>query len=277
MNTNNIDLFIPLVEYTQKYNAKTTYLNVWQLYMYKTYTSFCKHPSILTYMTGIKGANKLGQHAMLFKGVSTDILFSPELLEAYNNCEYKYFSVLLAVTHDGIIASHVNVLIIDKSKRTIYHFEPHGEIKYVDFSILKHKLNRYFPGFKYYPSTGLGPQALEEMYRMSEDIVLQHESGYCQIWCLLFIHLCFNHPNINPYQIIQNLSNENNVVELHFMLMKYLAFIMEIRYQYDSILSHVNDIVTNDNNFICPECQIQLDSYGFYVNHLAEHAFVALP
>ena len=124
------------------------------------------------------------------------------LAQDIQTCSRKYGNqfILFPFSHrreeKGISSSHSGFIFIDREKKTIERFEPHGDFREWDVSYLndyfKTYLGKLMPGYKYIPPSEfcpvLGPQPYAEQ---KEDITScpSAESGYCTVFSLIFAHL----------------------------------------------------------------------------------------
>jgi hypothetical protein len=114
----------------------------------------------------------------------------------------KYVFVFIHLYNKSI--SHANVLIFDKEKKIIIHFEPHGKL-YSYIGKLYETLEKYFKkelkGFKYIPpSKYLPDDAYQSMYNGQNlyNRKVGDFKGYCAAWCFWFIELYINN---NKYDL----------------------------------------------------------------------------
>jgi hypothetical protein len=131
-------------------------------------------------------------------------LMTPQMGEAI---EYifkfkRYVFVFIHIYNNYI--SHANVLIFDRDKKIIIHFEPHGKIySYVGklYETLEDIFKKELKNFKYIPPLKyLEIKAYQSMYdeqdmynRKTGDV-----KGYCGAWCFWFIELYINN---NKYEL----------------------------------------------------------------------------
>jgi hypothetical protein len=108
----------------------------------------------------------------------------------------KYVFIILCLYNDFL--SHENVLIFDRDKKLIIHFEPHGKMNsYVGklYETLKNIFKKELKGFKYIaPLEYLPIDAYQSMYDNGAiyDTKVGDRKGYCSAWCFWFIELYIN-------------------------------------------------------------------------------------
>jgi ankyrin repeat protein len=108
----------------------------------------------------------------------------------------KYVFIILGIYNQFIY--HANVLIFDRDKKLIVHFEPHGKLNsYVGklYETLKNYFKKELKNFKYIaPIEYLPIDAFQSMYNNSSpyDSKVGDPKGYCCAWCFWFIELYIN-------------------------------------------------------------------------------------
>jgi hypothetical protein len=124
-------------------------------------------------------------------------IISPKIGEAIQNIFKfkKYVFIDIHILNQFI--SHGNVLIFDRDKKLIVHFEPHGKIiSYVGklYETLKNFFKKELKDFKYItPIEYLPLDAYQSMYDgESLYITKVGDQGYCCAWCFWFIELYIN-------------------------------------------------------------------------------------
>jgi ankyrin repeat protein len=138
-------------------------------------------------------------------------LLSPNIGEAikYTFKFKKYVFVFIHIYNEYI--SHANVLIFDRDKKLIIHFEPHGKIySYVGklYETMKKIFKKELKGFKYIaPLDFLPSTAYQSLYDGSfiYDKKVGDLKGYCGAWCFWFIELYINN---NKY-VLKSLVNKS--------------------------------------------------------------------
>ena len=124
-------------------------------------------------------------------------LITPKIGEAIQNIfKFKKYVFIIIHIYNQFI-SHANVLIFDRDKKLIVHFEPHGKIiSYVGklYETLKNFFKKELKDFKYItPIEYLPSDAYQSMYDgESLYITKVGDQGYCCAWCFWFIELYIN-------------------------------------------------------------------------------------
>ena len=124
-------------------------------------------------------------------------VISPKIGEAIQNI-FKFKKYVFIDIHIlNQFMSHGNVLIFDRDKKLIVHFEPHGKIiSYVGklYETLKNIFKKELKGFKYItPIEYLPIDAYQSMYDGGSQYISKvGDLGYCCAWCFWFIELYIN-------------------------------------------------------------------------------------
>lgn len=121
---------------------------------------------------------------------------------------------------------HVNAVILDRRKRTVERFEPHGHIR---FSDSQKRLDKQFLRFlrkldidyKYLSSKALssaqhGPQIVQKHLPM--------QGGYCTVWSLMYIHARMTSPDQCPQEVFMDLCR-GSPLEILMRVASYLNVI----------------------------------------------------
>jgi ankyrin repeat protein len=113
----------------------------------------------------------------------------------------KYVFIIIHIYNEFL--SHANVLIFDRDKKLIIHFEPHGKSNsYVGklYETLKNIFIKELKSFKYIsPIEYLPKDAYQLMYNgVSPYISKVGDIGFCCAWCFWFIELYINN---NKYDL----------------------------------------------------------------------------
>jgi hypothetical protein len=114
----------------------------------------------------------------------------------------RYVFVFIHLYNEYI--SHANVLIFDRDKKIIIHFEPHGKIySYVGklYETLEKIFEKELKNFKYIrPLKYLEINSYQSMYNESDNYNRKagDVKGYCGAWCFWFIELYINN---NKYEL----------------------------------------------------------------------------
>jgi hypothetical protein len=140
----------------------------------------------------------------IFWADENNYLISPNIGEAikYIFKFKKYVFIIIHIYNQYL--SHANVLIFDRDKKLIIHFEPHGKIySYVGklYETLKNIFKKELKGFKYIaPLEYLPKDAYQSMYdnEYTYNKKVGDLKGYCGAWSFWFIELYINN---NKYDL----------------------------------------------------------------------------
>jgi hypothetical protein len=134
----------------------------------------------------------------IFWADENNFVISSKIGEAIENIfKFKKY-VFIHIYIFNQFMCHGNVLIFDRDKKLIIHFEPHGEItNYVGklYETLKNIFIKELKSFKYItPMEYLPKDAYQTMdgYGRSLYISKVGDQGYCSAWCFWFIELYIN-------------------------------------------------------------------------------------
>jgi hypothetical protein len=142
-------------------------------------------------------------HFRIFWADENNYIISPKIGEAIRNIFKfkKYVFIILGISNQFL--GHANVLIFDRDKKLIIHFEPHGKINsYVGklYETLKNIFKKELKGFKYIaPIEYLPLDTYQSMYDSESPYISKvGDQGYCSVWCFWFIELYINN---NKYDL----------------------------------------------------------------------------
>jgi hypothetical protein len=164
----------------------------------------------------------------------------------------KYVFVIIHIYNQYL--SHANVLIFDRDKKLIIHFEPHGKIySYVGklYETLKNIFKKELKGFKYIaPLEYLPKDAYQSMY--DNEYVYNKKvgdlKGYCGAWSFWFIELYIN----------------NNKYDLKTLVNKSIKKLINTKYTFiDHIRNYANYL--NEKN---TELLLAYDIPNHYINNV---------
>jgi len=137
-------------------------------------------------------------HFRIYWADEKNYIISPKIGEAIQNIfKFKKYVFIILLIYNEFL-SHANVLIFDRDKKIIIHFEPHGKIScYVGklYETLKNIFKKELKGFKYIaPMEYLPIDAYQSMYDNGAiyDTKVGDRKGYCSAWCFWFIELYIN-------------------------------------------------------------------------------------
>lgn len=183
-------------------------------------------------------------------------LITPNIGEAikYTFKFKKYVFIFIHIYNKNL--SHANVLIFDRDKKIIIHYEPHGKLySYIGklYETLKNHFKKELKGFKYYaPLQYLPVVAYQSMYdgQYIYNRKVGDFKGYCGAWCFWFIELYIN----------------NNKYDLKSLINKSIKKLINTRYSFfDHIRNYANYL--NDKN-----TELLL-SYGIPHNYINNESY----
>jgi len=144
---------------------------------------------------------------------------SPQFKKDINDCfiKLKRFIVIPVIILYKNNITHINVVIVDKQKKTIERFDPQGTAKkyyltdeiYFNYNIINsiefdkqlyHIFKKFLPNYNYIDTDfiGLGPQHREKLigYKWKKKNNKWHRSlGYCGTWTLWYVDLRLSFPD----------------------------------------------------------------------------------
>ena len=124
-------------------------------------------------------------------------IITPQIGEAIQNIfKFKKYVFIYIHIYNQFL-SHANVLIFDRDKKIIIHFEPHGKLtSYVGklYETLKNIFIKELKDFKYIaPIEYLPLDTYQSMYDSESPYISKvGDQGYCSVWCFWFIELYIN-------------------------------------------------------------------------------------
>ena len=165
----------------------------------------------------------------------------------------KYVFIMLGIYNDFIY--HANVLIFDRDKKIIIHFEPHGKLDtYVGklYETLKNYFKKELKSFKYIaPNEYLPKDAYQSMYdnASSYDSKVGDPKGYCCAWCFWFIELYIN----------------NTKYDLKSLVSKSIKKLINTKYTF---IDHIRNYANYLNNKMM-ELLLEYNIPNKYINNLS--------
>ena len=129
----------------------------------------------------------------------------------------------------GEFENHANIILIDKKKKVIEFFEPHGYKK--DFSTPSEHVTKYHTKYKLLKEYFLKIFSKYKFINAS-DVTKQRgfqykydsNSGYCVTWSCLFVHYRLLNPDIPLILLMKHIDKKIRVKEL----LKYARYIEEV-------------------------------------------------
>ena len=133
---------------------------------------------------------------------SPNIIY-PSYFENIKNLKRNYIIIPIEINANNL--NHANIIFIDKNKKIIERFEPHGKMGnkslYYNYKLLdrnlKSKFNILFPEFTYYSPDDyletISFQTIENnMYNFCE--IIGDPNGFCAIWCIWWVEQKLKYP-----------------------------------------------------------------------------------
>ena len=130
-----------------------------------------------------------------------------------NDCSKRFVVIPIAI-FSYANTGHANLLIVDKQKKVIEHYDPYGSnglfAALTQSNVLSKRIEEtvQYLGYTFVPLEKtcplFGPQSREELYKCSEAMIpqIQNKIGLCLIWSLFFIHLRLTYPDLDPKETI---------------------------------------------------------------------------
>jgi hypothetical protein len=179
---------------------------------------------------------------------------TPKIGEAIQNIFKfkKYVFIIIAIYNDFLY--HANVLIFDRDKKLIIHFEPHGQLNiYVGklYETLKNIFKKELKGFKYIaPIEYLPKDAFQSMYDNGSqyDLKVGDPKGFCCAWCFWFIELYIN----------------NSKYDLKSLVIKSIKKLINTKYTF---IDHIRNYANYLNNKMV-ELLLEYNIPNKYINNL---------
>lgn len=163
-----------------------------------------------------------------------------------NNCKTEFVVIPIAFTTESLMPmlGHANILIYNRKKNIIEHYEPYGANAFTnDHNDYYKKLKKIFNEINIVycnPANTcplIGPQKRENL---CPNIVFNVKTvGFCLIWSMWLAELRINNPNVNSKQLIENEIKKiqrNNVGNICIFIVSYAQFIFDFSKKYDLIV-----------------------------------------
>ena len=242
-NINNI-LSIPFAENHQgKWegnikDSKTFLIN----YLVNKYKSICCTPSQVSF-TFFTRTDKieLQKGKQIYSLSYNDPEIKSTIFELSKMCPTKRFVIIPIAIHHTVTAPkkmfkidkdikdldylHANMLIYDRTKNVIEHFEPYGSIG-VSHKIYENLKNMFnFLNVKYLSPSIVCPMQGPQMKdrKCIIQVPLFKSVGFCIIWTLWYTELRLLHPEMSSSALIKRYSKDED--ELCIFLISYSKFI----------------------------------------------------
>ena len=167
---------------------------------------------VLPYVVSNKEYIKQLNKALKKKKRFIPIIINAELPQDYNDIE-----------------NHANVLLIDKKRKTIEFFEPHGYKKelsspyehvskyHTKYKLLKEYFSKILKQYTFVNASEIIKQrGFQDKY--------DSNSGYCVTWSCLFVHYRILNPDTPLILLMKHINNKIRVIQL----LKYARYIEDI-------------------------------------------------
>lgn len=157
----------------------------------------------------------LTNHIIIWKNPET-FFISPHLIDGINNTAQKFPDVKFILIKLTIITNanfnHANMIIYDIPNNYMERFDPYGKVPYYDNDIIDHTLESFFkkniPNINYISShkliNNISYQVISDENNINNHYV-DDPAGFCVAWCIWYIELRINNPDIN----IKSLTNKS--------------------------------------------------------------------
>lgn len=121
-----------------------------------------------------------------------------------------YILFFLVWHEPGEDMSHANVVIVDRRRKTVERFEPHGrhdradsmDQTFVDFLIANNMDKLHYIRPNDLCCNGWGPQRLENSVRLPP---IKLSRGYCGIWSMIYAHSRMQAPDRSARSVHTNI------------------------------------------------------------------------
>ena len=222
------DLFIPTIKYSEEKIRKLLYLINLQTINYSVYYNIISSIYYITlkYLTPILPSNILWRSKNLY-------YINPDLFNVIKKTKKRFILLTISLIV-GKDYTHANCIIIDNHNNDIRRFEPYGinnmnDEYELDNYILENCEKTFKKRFKYYkPEDYIGTIKFQSIsndtnndYRKIGDPM-----GYCLAWCLWYIELKLNNPDIKEKDLTF-LASENILKHYKKYDNPYLYFIRD--------------------------------------------------
>jgi hypothetical protein len=170
----------------------------------------------------------------------------------------KYVFIILGIYNQFI--THANVLIFDRDKKIIIHFEPHGKLDtYVGklYDTLKNYFKKELKNFKYIsPIEYLPNDAYQSMYNNSSpyDSKVGDPGGFCCAWCFWFIELYINNTKYDLKSLVNKSIKKLINTKYTFIdhIRNYANYLnhkmVELLQEYNISNKFINNLLLEDDN-----------------------------
>lgn len=133
------------------------------------------------------------------------LVFPPQFAQSVLTCGRRLNVFNLTMANLSGMLGHANTIVVDKKRRTIERFEPHGELegygqKFVD-PLMRSRLASLLPGYTYIP-----PSDFQDKHGPQGDTSGQCPSGgLCQAWCVAYAEMRLRNPSLAAAEVVKRL------------------------------------------------------------------------
>jgi hypothetical protein len=159
-----------------------------------------------------------------------NLIDTTDTTDTSSSCRLKAIPLLIDYNGDD---DHANMLIIDTTKKTCEHFEPHGanmysgrnnskEINTEIERVAKELCQEWFPDYTYIPRD----DATNFQSVLNGRFAGSEHGGTCQVWSIWYAYLRLSHPDWSRGRIIQTsreLLGRENFAELEHFIIDFIT------------------------------------------------------
>ena len=200
-------------------------------------------------------------HFIIFWADENNYIISPKIGEAIKNIfKFKKYVFIIICIYNQFM-SHANVLIFDRDKKIIIHFEPYGKITNVGklYETLKNIFKKELKDFKYIaPLEYLPIDAYQSLYDNGAiyDTKVGDQKGYCSAWCFWFIELYINNTKYDLKSLVSK--SIKKLINTKYTFIDYIRNyanhlnnkMMELLLEYNIPNKYINNMLLSQENII---------------------------
>ncbi len=157
------------------------------------------------------------------------ILYPSQLVKRINQCQEPIVIINLGLSHISENESHSNLLIIDRLRHEIEHFEPHGEFlgsseqSNIIMNHVKNLMFKLLPSYKFIPTLDYCPKVGPQV-KQKNNTNCSH-GGYCVVWSILYGYLRLLNPTYLRKEIVDFMLVQIDLIYLRKFI-TYIDFII---------------------------------------------------
>jgi hypothetical protein len=203
------DLAIPSIKYSEKKREQLIYeINMQNI-------NYCKAYSIigLLYYDTLKYLYPILPSNILWANKDLNYI-NPDVFDIIKDLNQRF--ILLTISLIGKKYNHANCIVIDKKNKTIRRFEPYGIDNIIDEKelddyiltniekITQHKYRYYKPSefLEKIKFQLISNDNLDEYRKVGDP------AGYCLAWCIWYVELKLNNPDMEEIEMINQASDK---------------------------------------------------------------------